>query len=42
MQTAENYNLMRLQSRPAIMRTYSDIENINDNLIGAENETSFL
>ena len=33
---------MRLQSRPAIMRADSDIDNIGGNLIGAENETSFL
>lgn len=42
----ENYpylKLQNLQSRPAIVQTYSDEGSDNDdNLIGAENEQSFL
>jgi hypothetical protein len=33
---------MRLHEIPAIIKTYSDFDNMDNNLFGAENETGFL
>jgi hypothetical protein len=37
-----NLNSMRLHEIPAIIKTYSDFDNMDNNLFGAENETGFL
>ena len=37
-----NLNSMRLHEMPAIIQTYSEFDNMDNNLFGAENETGFL